>query len=106
MSERLDNENTPQSELDLFIKGDRVWPLGLVLSSGFFAGMYGFFAYGYSDDPASCEANASGDIIPYFPGIDEEAADGEGGAATTNGKVNIAYRFSFFFTAGYYLSLT
>ena len=94
-----------KTDLDAFIAHEKVWPLSLILASSLFAVMYGFFAMGYSDDPKSCEASSKDDLIGTIPYIDEEAADGEGGPPTTKGNVNIAYRFSLFFTIGFYLSL-
>ena len=94
-----------RADLDAYIAHERVWPISLILASALFAVMYGFFALGYSDDPKSCEASSKDDIVGQIPYVDSEAADGEGGPPTTKGNVNIAYRFSLFFTIGFYLSL-
>ena len=94
-----------KTDLDSYIAHERYWPVGLILSSALFAGMYGFFAYGYSDDPPSCEASSKDDLIGHIPYVDAQAADGEVGRPTPKGSVNIAYRFSLFFNIGLYLSL-
>ena len=67
------------TDLDKFVAHERIWPIGLILTSALFAGLYGFFAYGYSDDPKSCTADSKNDIIGQLPYIDsqaQEAADG------------------------------
>ena len=51
------------TDLDKFVAHERIWPIGLILTSALFAGLYGFFAYGYSDDPKSCTADSKNDII-------------------------------------------
>ena len=70
--------------------------MGLLLASTFFAGLYGFFNYGYADDPDTCLASNKDDIIANFPMIDSERTDGQ---------VDVAERYHFFFSFAFYLSV-
>ena len=94
-----------RTDLDRYVAHERYWPFHLILASALFAGMYGFFAFGYSDDPKSCEASSSDDLMGQIPYVDAQAAEGEDGAPPAKGNVNIAYRFSLFFNIGFYLSV-
>lgn len=96
---------TEKTDLDRFVTHERYWPVSLIFSSALFAALYGFFAFGYSDDPKSCEASSKDDLIGPLPIIDAQAADEAGGGTTAKGNVNIAYRFHLFFAIGFYLSV-
>ena len=87
-----------KSDLENYEQGDSKWPIGLVLASTFFAGLYGFFNFGYADDPDTCLANNKDDIIANFPMIDSERADSQG-------QVDVAERYHFFFGFAFYLSV-
>ena len=87
-----------KSDLEHYYDGRR-WPFGLILASAFFASLYGFFAFGYSDDPKFCEAPSKDDVITNFPGIDSM------GDKPQQGSVNVAWRFRFFFKAAFYISV-
>ena len=67
-----------KSDIDNYELGNSRWPFGLVLSSVFFAGLYGFFAYGYADDPETCLTSTKDDVIANFPMIDSSQTENQG----------------------------
>ena len=67
-----------KSDIENYELGKSRWPFGLVLSSVFFAGLYGFFAFGYSDDPDTCLTSTKDDIVGNFPMIDSSKTDSQG----------------------------
>ena len=87
-----------KADLENYELGYSRYPLGLVLSSAFFAGLYGFFAFGYADDPETCLSSNKDDLISNFPMIDSSQTDAQG-------KVDVAARFRFFFLSAFYISI-
>ena len=61
-----------------------------------FLGIYGYFAFGYSEEPTSVITSNSDDIIKYFPFID--GTDGE------SSTVDVARRYHVFFVCCFWIT--
>ena len=72
------------------------FPNGLILTSLFWAALFGFFFYNKSDDDSTCFVSTGDDLTDSIPIVEEDSV---------TGTVDVAERFHLFFMVGFYLSL-
>ena len=104
MSSFMDKVNAIGDDLDA--EGDKLLDAGgaleeqkkemmrRILTQAFFCGVFGFFAFGYTDEPTSLSVSNDDDLLKNIPFLEED------GSATSD----VGMRFHLFFQAQFWLN--